>query len=76
MNGYEELANAIVLQAARDYREALSILSLRSWDRAASADLEELEEFFRSRWFATLTKVDGEYLIARLRAEQERRACV
>lgn len=35
----------------------------------AKQELRELECFFRSDWFETLSEIDGEYLIARLKEE-------
>ena len=57
----QKLSNAIVLQAVKDYRTALV-----QNDTHAMA---ECERFFRSQWFFTLTNVDGEFLIERLRKE-------
>ena len=61
MNPYEELANAIVLQAVKDYRLTDD-----------EAELVEIERFFRSDWFGVLTDVDPEYLIRRLRKEKDK----
>ena len=61
MNPYEELANAIVLQAVKDYR--------LTDDEAV---LAEIERFFRSGWFGVLSKVDPEYLIRNLRKEKSK----
>ena len=65
VSGYEEnwqaLANAIVLQAVIDYRMS-----------QVPEDLEALERFFRSDWFAILTRLDPEFLIAELRKEKMR----
>ena len=51
MNGYEELANAIILQAVKDYREALRLLSMNPNDKSAKRDQRNIERFFRSEWF-------------------------
>ncbi len=59
MNPYENLANAIILQAVKDYR-----LNDRE------PELQEIERFFRSGWFGVLSKVDPEYLIRQLRKEK------
>jgi len=59
MNPYEDLANAIVLQAVKDYRR-----------NASQNNRTSIEKFFRSEWFRVLTKIDGEGLIQRLRKEQ------
>jgi hypothetical protein len=61
LNPYEELANAIVLQAVKDYRLTDD-----------EAELAEIERFFRSGWFGVLSKVDPEYLIRNLRKEKSR----
>ncbi len=66
---YENLANAIVLSAVDDYRRALRRLSKNPESKTVLADVESLERFFRSNWYATLTSVEGEFLIRKLRAE-------
>ncbi len=69
ITNYENLANAIILQAVKDYRVALKSLKANPRSRAALSDMTELERFFRSEWFATLTSVDGEMLIRSLQME-------
>lgn len=66
---YENLANAIVLQAVKDYRAALKLLHRNPKSSKAQADAKEAERFFRSQWYSALTSVDGELLIRRLREE-------
>lgn len=61
MDGYKELANAIILQAVKDYRKAL-----KHDERGRK---REIEKFFRSEWFSILTSISGEMLIQKLRAE-------
>ena len=61
MNPYEELSNAIVLQAVKDYR-------LHDDEQ----ELASIERFFRSGWFGVLTRIDPEMLIAKLREEKVR----
>lgn len=61
MDGYYLLAEAIILKAVKDYRKALK------YD--ARGVKRECERFFRSNWFKTLTTIDGENLIRKLRAE-------
>ena len=64
----QELANAIVLQAVEDYRNALDGKSYES-NLPPEVVVERLEKFFRSNYFALLTKVKGEYLIEKLTEE-------
>ena len=64
---YQELYNAIVLQAVTDYRKALAGIS---YGKQSPEDVvKECEQFFRSVYFSRLTKVSGEYLIEKLRKE-------
>ena len=66
---WENLANAIILQAVKDYRMALKSLKANPRNRTAMADKDEIERFFRSDWFSVLTSVDGEMLIRSLQME-------
>ena len=66
---YEALANAIVLQAVEDYRDALGHLSRFSDDAGSLTAKREIERFFRSGWYRTLTTVNGEMLIQKLNEE-------
>ena len=59
MENIELLANAIILQAVKDYRHTYSPQC-----RA------EIKRFFRSEWFRALTRVDGEMIIERLENER------
>ena len=68
-NSYEKLANAIVLQAVSDYRTALKKVKKNPNNRDAIDGALQIEKFFRSEWYQTLTSLDGEYLIERLRKE-------
>lgn len=66
-NPYEELCNAIVLQAVADYRNALR--GVGYYSKTPKQVEIECENFFRSGYYALLTKVPGEYLIERIRKE-------
>ena len=61
MDPYENLAQAIILQAVKDYRLTDD-----------ESELAEIERFFRSGWFGVLSKVDPEYLIRKLRKEKSK----
>lgn len=65
---YENLANAIVMQAVYDYRRVLRGKRLE-YDNNKKVTIEELEKFFHSGWFYLLTNVDGQTIINRLRRE-------
>ena len=68
-DNWEDLANAIVVQAANDYRRALRVLKAHSSYAPAAKVKTEVEQFFRSEWYRSLSSVDGEVLIKRLNAE-------
>ena len=60
---YELLADAIIVQAAKDYTEALCKL------RDARRTIKECEEFFKGADFKIYTKIKGDDLIDMLREE-------
>ena len=66
---YERLANAIVLQGVKDYRQALKRLAKHPQNREALYTKKEVEGFFRSGYYQNLTTVDGEMLIQKLKEE-------
>lgn len=66
---YENLANAIVLQAVTDYRTALKKIKANPRNKDAINEALDIEKFFRSGWYHTLTSVDGEFLIRKLQEE-------
>lgn len=66
---YENLANAVILRAVKDYRKALGILRYSPKNRDAISRKDEIERFFRSGWFGILSKLDPETLISRLLKE-------
>lgn len=69
MNGYEELANAIILQAVKDYRDAVERLRYTPDDKSAQYDKRSIERFFRSEWFSILSDLNGELLLKKLKEE-------
>lgn len=71
MDPYQNLANAIILLAVRDYRIALKALKMNPNSRSALVDKREIERFFRSDWYELLTDLDGELLIRRLNEEEK-----
>lgn len=66
---YTNLAHAIIIRAAKDYRSALKQLEKDRANGNAMRKAMECERFFRSQWYEALTDVDGSYLIRKLREE-------
>ena len=72
MDPYQELANAIVMQAVKDYRIALLNSKKRPDDKGYQIEVSSLERFFRSGWFGELTSLNAEYLLRRVNEEVQR----
>ena len=68
-SNYTNLANAIVLQAVKDYRKSLRILYRYPDHRLVEYESRSIERFFRSNWFGVLTQIDPDMLISKLKAE-------
>ena len=54
---FENLANAVILQAVKDWRWAVKVLKKRSRYLPAREMREDCEKFFRSEWFGQLTGI-------------------
>ena len=67
---WENLANAIILQAVKDYREARRKLKKRPKNEDAKLMISDCEAFFRSDWFKALTELDDEMLLRKLQEEE------
>lgn len=68
---YEALAHAIIVQAVIDYKAARRILLKHPEDLLAQAEIKKIKRFFHSRYYRTLTNVDGDYLIKKIEADIE-----
>ena len=68
-NSYCHLAEAIVVQAAKDYREARRILVKRPGDLQVRKYMKDTEQFFKSQWYEELTTLDGKVVLRKLEEE-------
>lgn len=66
---YEALGNAVVLQAVKDYREAVHKLSRGKKNTNAESTKQECERFFQSPYFNVFTQLDGKALRSQLEKE-------
>ena len=71
LNPYEELGNAVVLQAVKDYRDAVKKLSRGKVNQAAEQMKAKCERFFKSSYFNLFTTLDGNALLSQLEKEVE-----
>lgn len=63
---YENLANAIVVQAIQDYKSAKKVLRKNPNHIMAKRTVSDVERFFRSDWYRVLTGVDASWLMERI----------
>lgn len=66
LSPYEALGNAVVLQAVKDYREAVHKLSRGKKNTIAESTKQECERFFQSPYFNVFTQLDGKVLLSQL----------
>lgn len=67
----EKLANAIIIQAVKDYRKVYRTF-LKNPSEYNKKEVERHEAFFKSAWYRTLTELDGEYLLMKVRRMEEK----
>lgn len=74
MDGYDNLRNGIVRQAAEDY--AAAFMGNAVGDKDADRMMRECEEFFHSEWYVALTngKVEGEWLAKQIKIRELEKA--
>ena len=68
-NGYEALAEAIVVQAGIDYLDYKMQLETADTDekkKKLESEIAKIEAFFRSRWYLELTDTNPEWLLNKL----------
>lgn len=63
---YKALANAIVMQAVKDFRTAYRMKKKFSDSGKAEKDLREIAAFFCSQYFESLTDLDGPMLLKKI----------
>lgn len=66
---WENLANAIIISAVKDYAKAYKRLLRHPDNKSAQEEVRKLERFFFGEWYAKLTDLDPHYLLDRLKEE-------
>jgi len=62
----QELAHGIVIVAVQDYVKAKKKLMKNPNEHLAQQLLRDVEKFFKSGWFVTLTGFDGNVVLGKL----------
>ena len=63
---YQKLANAIILQAVKDFRATYRRLKHFPNDIAAQNEIRDITRFFCSQYFGILTDLDGPSLLQQI----------
>ena len=66
LDGYIQLAHAIVAVAAESYKYTLFAVKNHTKSDSVYRRKEELESFFLSDWFRLLSGLDGRYFIKKM----------
>lgn len=70
IDGYQKLAGAITVQAITDFRKALKHLAKGKGNLELDIrEINEVVQFVNSKWFATLTNVQREIILNKLKEE-------
>ena len=64
---WENLANAIIIRAVKDYAKAYRQFLRHPENKTAQEGARKLERFFFGDWYAALTDLDPHYLLNRLK---------
>jgi hypothetical protein len=70
---YSRLANAVIVQAVKDYRTAYSRMLRHPENGAERNEVIGQEKFFLSEWFAALTDVDGRKLLKQIQMMEQKK---
>lgn len=69
---YRNLASAIIVLAAKDYRYYRRYAGNHQDDRWSRSKMRELEKFFMSSWCDFLAgELDGPYILEKLKKEED-----
>ena len=68
---YQALANAIIVQAVKDFKPAYRRLKRHPNDKLAQDTVREITKFFCSDYFCALSDLDGPVLLNRIIREMD-----
>ena len=68
---YQLLANAIILQAVKDFRVAYRRMKKFPNHKAPQEEVRDITKFFYSQYFMSLTTLDGPALLQKIINELE-----
>ncbi|OPZ73520.1 MAG: hypothetical protein BWY83_00056 [bacterium ADurb.Bin478] len=68
---YQALANAVIVQAVKDFKPAYRRLKRHPNDKLAQDTVREITKFFCSDYFCALSDLDGPALLNRIIREMD-----
>lgn len=68
---YSNLANAIIIQAVKDFRKNAKKYKKDNTNKEALKEMKAIIRFIKSPWYKTLTNVEPSVLLKKLREEVE-----
>lgn len=69
---YQNLANAIILQAVKDFRRCIKVVKRNTRNKEkAIEEMREIVAFIKSPYFKTLTNLEPSILLKKLQQEVE-----
>lgn len=71
-DAYVDLANAIIVQQARDYMKALRMLKKYPDKQYYLDQIADIEDFFHSDQYAILTDADPDYILEKMREKVDK----
>ena len=66
VENYKALANAIIMQAVKDFRTAYRMKKKFPDNGKANKDIREITAFFCSQYFGVLSDLDGPMLLKKI----------
>ena len=70
-DNYQALANAVIVQAVKDFKPAYRRLKRHPNDKLAQDTVREITKFFCSDYFCALSDLDGPALLNRIIREMD-----
>ena len=73
MYNIENLSNAIIVQAVKDYEKAYRKMIKNPQDKELIDSVKKIERFFHSKWYSELTNLDADKILSFVREKEQKR---
>ena len=72
MYNIENLTNAIIVQAVKDYEKAYRKMIKNPEDKDCINDFKKIERFFYSKWYSELTNLNADKILYFIREKSKK----